>query len=92
MPLVIQGFIDGFSLIYLTYVSNIVIAKLSKFNNVSSNNTKVTVCGRIRGEACCLNLQKFQNKKFYDDEQRKKNRFLDCQKGDNRSHSRDLLV
>ena len=42
-----------------------------------------------------LLLDPFRNsktKKIYDHEQRKKTRFLDCQKRDNRSHSRDLLV
>ena len=38
--LVVQGFIDSFFLLYLTYVSDIVIARLRKYYYVSSNNTK----------------------------------------------------
>ena len=38
--LVVQGFIDSFFLLYLTQVSDIVIAGLWEFYYVSSNNTK----------------------------------------------------
>ena len=40
MLLVVQGFVDPFFLLNLTYVSDIVIAGLWKFYCVSSNNTK----------------------------------------------------
>ena len=38
--LVVQGFIDSFSMLHFTYVSDIVIAGQWKFDYVSSNNTK----------------------------------------------------